>query len=145
MRTPASAIKAAIEQDVAAKRLALIRRMAYIGENAVNQMRDAGSYQDHTNNLRSSTGYVIVADGQVVSEAAFETAGNGTEGNGEYGSQSGRRFAEEMARQYPTGIVLVVVAGMSYASYVNDKGYDVIDSGEIIAKRLVKQLMKKGL
>lgn len=140
MRTPASAIQAAIKQDVAAKRLALIRRMAYIGENAVNQMRDAGQYTDRTGNLRSSTGYVIVSDGQVVADSSFQSVKGGS-----YGSQSGRRFAEEMARQYPTGIVLVVVAGMSYASYVNDKGYDVIDSGEILAKRLVKQLMRKGL
>lgn len=140
MRTPASAIQAAIKQDVAAKRLALIRRMTYIGEQAVNQMRSAGKYKDQTGNLRSSTGYLVIMDGKVVSESEFQTVKDGADG-----SKSGKKFAEEVARQHPTGIVLVVVAGMSYAVYVNAKGLDVIDSGELIAKRLVKTIMKRKI
>lgn len=139
-RTKPLDVRLAIEQEIARRRAALVRRMAYIGEQAVNQMRSAGKYKDQTGNLRSSTGYLVIMDGKVVSESEFQTVKNGADG-----SKSGKKFAEEVAKQHPTGIVLVVVAGMSYAVYVNAKGLDVIDSGELIAKRLVKNIMKRKM
>lgn len=139
-RTKPVDIRKTIEQEIARRRAALVRSMAYIGEQAVNQMRSAGKYKDQTGNLRSSTGYLVIMDGKVVSESEFQTVKDGADG-----SKSGKKFAEEVARQHPTGIVLVVVAGMSYAVYVNAKGLDVIDSGELIAKRLVKTIMKRKI
>jgi hypothetical protein len=57
------------------------------------------------------------------------------------GGQTGRSFAQEVSIDYPTGIILLVVAGMRYASYVSAKGYDVIDSAEILAQKIAPKIL----
>ena len=47
-----------------------------------------------------------------------------------------------MAREFPNGVVLVVVAGMNYAAHLSDRGYDVLDSAEVLAAKLVPQLLQ---
>ena len=46
-------------------------------------------------------------------------------------------FARAIAAEYPEGITLVVVAGMDYASIVNAKGFDVLDSAEIQVRQMI--------
>ena len=83
-------------------------------------------------------GYVVVNDGQIVYESAFSKTMAGKEG-----SDAGRQFARSLASQHPEGIVLIVVAGMNYARYVADKGFNVLDSAEILADRLVPSIMEQ--
>ena len=40
------------------------------------------------------------------------------------------------------GIVLIVVAGMNYARYVEKMGLNVLDSSEMLAKKLVPRMLK---
>ena len=65
----------------------IIRELSIIGERCINEARLKGSYTDHTGNLRSSVGYVIVEDGAA-------------------------------------------------------KGYDVLDSSELLARQLADKLIK---
>ena len=58
----------------------------------------------------------------------------GRSGDGSEGSQTGMDFARA---EYPEGITLVVVAGMDYASIVNAKGFDVLDSAEIQVRQMI--------
>lgn len=121
---------------------ALIYRLKYIGERCVNAARisehKGKDYLDQTGNLRSSTGYVIVVDGQIAGESSFEVVKDGRQG-----SVDGRMLAERLAGEYPTGIVLIVVAGMKYAIYVADRGYDVLDSAEDLARREIPKMLEK--
>ena len=55
----------------------------------------------------------------------------------------GALLAERLAGEYPTGIVLIVVAGMKYAIYVADRGYDVLDSAEDLARREIPKMLEK--
>ena len=48
-----------------------------------------------------------------------------------------------MISQNPAGIVLIVVAGMDYAAYVEAKGLNVLDTSEIMAKKLVRRTLKR--
>lgn len=117
---------------------ALIRRICYVGEQVLNEARRNGSYKDQTGNLRSSTGYVVVADGKVVQTSSFEVVKGGGEG-----SKRGKAYALELASRFPTGIVLICVAGKEYAVYVSARGYNVLESAELLAKKLVPEMLKK--
>ena len=100
-----------------------IQTAQFIGEQFVNKARSTRTYQDRTGNLRSSIGYIIVLNGRVV-EQNFQVANRGTDKN--TGKRQAISFAEELAGRYPSGLILIGVAGMEYAAYVEAKGYDVI-------------------
>lgn len=130
------AIEKHIDNEVAKVRRLIIRNLAYVGESCITVARTKGSYTDRTGNLRSSVGYVIVEDGDIIQMAGFD-------GKGSIGKKEGRAFAEELARIYNEGIVLIIVAGMNYASYVAAKGFDVLDSAELQADKLVPQMLDR--
>lgn len=136
--TPAYEIDAYIERQIEFVINALIYRMKYIGEKCLNAARETNSYKDRTGNLRSSLGYVIVSDGSIVYQSDFEVVKQGNDG-----SKSGIQYAKEIVKQFPEGIVLIVVAGMNYAAYVSAKGYDVIDSAELLADNEVPKMLKQ--
>lgn len=100
-----------------------LEALQYLGEEFVNKAREFGEYTDRTGNLRSSVGYVILKDGEMI-DSNFELSAKGTEK--QTGLQRGMEFAEELAILYGTGYVLIGVAGMQYAAAVESKGYDVI-------------------
>lgn len=136
LTTPEDEIMRQIEEDAERWREALIMNLAVIGEKCVNEARMRGSFKDQTGNLRSSTGYVLVVDGRIVTMSSFAPVSGGTDG-----SKDGKSYAERIARNYPSGITLIVVAGMHYAEYVAARGYDVLDSSELLAKQLMDKLM----
>lgn len=103
-----------------------------IGQEAVAAAKNVPSdigFKDQTGNLRSSIGYIIFKDG-VPLETFFNKVKNGTEG-----VKTGEKFAEEVGKGHKEGYLLVVVAGMNYAIYVESKGRDVLTTGELTAKK----------
>ena len=116
-----------IEKRVKSTVDAIIYRLSVVGERVINQARDTDkrTFKDQTGNLRSSIGYVIVSDGQIVKASDF------------------RSYAERLAQQFPDGIVLIVVAGMNYATYVSAKGLDVLDSAELLAQREIPKMLER--
>lgn len=136
--TPMSAIQAAMEAEMERIRTVVLRRLMRAGEEAVNIARGADKngkdWTDRTGNLRSSIGYVVVDNGKIVRAGGFQ--GQGPEGGGK-----GQSYAETLAAQMAgEQSALIVVAGMHYASYVADKGYDVLDSATTIAKKVINEL-----
>lgn len=115
--------------------IVLINTLERVGQLAVNEARDNGTYLDDTANLRSSVGYVIAKDGVIVRMGAFTTVGDG-----QYGSVGGQAFAEKIATQ-TSGLTLIVVAGMHYAIYV-ETHRNVLASSQILAEREVPRLLK---
>ncbi|MCE8584882.1 hypothetical protein K0E99_17600 [Bacteroides fragilis] len=136
--TPEGAISDFIGQQVERITSALIYNLCAVGEQVLNQARSTNSYKDQTGNLRSSIGYVVAVDGEVVQSSSFEVVKDGADG-----SRDGKSYALDLVKQFPEGIVLIVVAGMNYASYVSAKGYDVLDSSEVLADRLVPEILKQ--
>ena len=137
-KTPESEIDKYIEERVERITNALIYNLQYVGERCLNAARQTNSYKDRTGNLRSSLGYVIVLDGKIKDQSNFEVVMKGSNG-----AKSGIQYAKEVARQFPEGIVLLVVAGMEYAAYVSSTGRDVLDSAELLADKLVPQILKQ--
>ena len=119
----------------------VIRILKYVGEKCINEAREYGSYQDQTGNLRSSIGYIVLKDGKPIEKGGFAPTERGTK-KGKDGQKEGEAFINKVTSQYPKGFVLVVVAGMKYASYVEARNYNVLTSAELLAEREVPKLLK---
>lgn len=110
------------------------------GEKFVEYARKSGKYMDHTGNLRSSVGYVIIADGQELT-TNFEKSVKGTDKD--TGERQGRRLADLVAQSYPDGLVLIGVAGMDYSVYVEAiEGKDVISGACIQVEEWLRKSLK---
>lgn len=143
----------------------LIFRFEQIGEECVKIARENGSYHDITGNLRSSIGYCILADGQVVTQAMgkrtnvpngyrtiVRTREDGSTykvkqkigGDGAKGAEQGQALLDTLKAKFPWGVVLIVCAGMEYAAYVEEVRHkDVLTSAEHVAEKMVKELLGK--
>lgn len=116
--------------------------------DAVVKAKSTDTYKDRTNNLRSSIGFVLYYNGELVHEY-FASSGTGSGGGGNVsfstkggkdvsftakaGDSSGseginkaKSLAEEVASRHQDGFVAVIVAGMQYALYVEAMGLDVL-------------------
>lgn len=128
-------------------------KLVQLGEEAYEEAFRNGRYNNITGNLRSSLGYVVAQDGKIIKEGGFKQIqgrgenyekvffttkaqktvqfwARGKAGDGSEGSRTGLEYARSLARS-SKGLMLIVVAGMDYASYVNSRGYNVIDSAEV--------------
>lgn len=150
------AVEQQLDKQLERAKRAMVNTLCYVGEQCVNKARTLPSpsatdfpsypsipphkpnYIDWTANLRSSIGYVVVVDGEIVKTSDFQAVKGGDEG-----AQNGRSFATEVAGKYPHGITLILVAGMHYAAYVASKGYDVLNSAVIEAEELAPRLLKQ--
>lgn len=121
----------------------LVLRLTQIGEECVKIAREphANDYNDITGNLRSSIGYVILVDGQPVQYGESKQY-SGKQGNGAEGAPAAQKLLNALQANYPTGVVLIVCAGMSYAAYVENIHHkDVLTAAELVAESLMKKLL----
>lgn len=118
---------------------AILSRLQFVGESFIVDARNTNTYMDQTGNLRSSIGYLISYNGNILSQN-FEATDRGKE-SGEKGVQEAQRLAKDIADDYPEGFVLVCVAGMDYAATVESRGYDVITNSSITAIADLRQAM----
>ena len=123
---------------------AIVTMMQYIGEECVRIAREKGTYGDVTGNLRNSIGYVLMRNGDIISQNFEERVASKvvSAANGK-GILEGQALAAELAKQVGKGYALIVVAGMHYAYYVETRGYDVLDSAERNAQQRVQILVKQ--
>lgn len=142
LKSSIQAINEEIEQRVANIRNAIVYNMFVIGEKCVNEARDNHLYLNQTGNLCSSIGYCVIDNGQIVHEGSWHTIKDGQEGTST-GTEYLHKIAAEVAA--PDKIVLVLVAGMEYASYVEDMGLNVLDSAEKLMQRELKKFVDKFL
>jgi len=141
--TSIATIENHIDRRVKDRMEKLTKILVYAGEKFVQLARDNGDYRDITGNLRSSIGYVVLNDGEVIKES-FKKSGKGSDKA--TGVMEARVLADDLAQTHNKGLVLIGMAGMDYAlSVENINGKDVISSSEVIAKELVDRLLKKAL
>jgi len=112
----------------------IIWTLAMAGEKFVNDARSTRTYKDQTGNLRSSIGYIIALDGNIIQE--------NIEGKAE-GMAQARKIANEVLRENNKGFILIGFAGMEYAAAVESKGYDVITGSIPGVKDLLKAKIKE--
>lgn len=119
-----------------------IRALSELGEQCVTKIRDrAGdkSWYDQTGNLRSSVGYVIAHNKNIIQYSTFNQVNQGSEG-----VKTGKDLAKELAKRYSNNYVLIVVAGMNYAEFVEAMdNKDVLASTELWAREQVPLMLEK--
>ncbi len=121
----------------------LIGILKYAGEYFIKQAREFQGFVDHTNNLRSSIGYVITLNGKMLTED-FEKTGDGT-GSGAEGMAKGGRLAQDIASVHTNGLALVGVAGMEYAVYVEAmEGKEVISGACLRTEMWLREAINKA-
>ena len=98
-----------------------------VGERCIVEARNNGSYTDQTGNLRNSIGYVVMNRGVEIGKSNITSLNQKT--------------IDQVKAKYNQDVVLIVVAGMNYAAYVEAKNYNVLTSAELLAERLLKQVM----
>ena len=127
-----------LEERVSRIRQVLINILIRMGEEAVKEARENHHYKDRTGNLTSSIGYCVLEDGKVIVESSFDIVKGGGEG-----AAKGREFLHSLISENSSGLVLIVVAGMKYAAYVEAKNLNVLDSAEQLVELELPKLLKQ--
>ena len=122
----------------------IIIQLQYLGQECVSRIRGRGqseSWIDRTGNLRSSIGSAVYENGKKKLSTAFESVLGGQEG-----SEAGKRMIDALAKEYSQTYAMVVVAGMDYASYVeNMNGKDVLASTRLWAESVIGERIEDAL
>lgn len=116
----------------------MLKALQYAGEQFVNEARLNGTYDDDTGNLRSSIGYIILNNGEIVHQNFKKQQGAE---DGDTGVLKGFDAANEVAGESPFGWVLIGVAGMEYAAAVEAKNYDVITGAYMKTEAILKRVL----
>lgn len=142
LTTPMSEVNAELKQFADEANKLVIRAISYFGEKCVKEAKDRPweeSWFDQSGNLRSSIGYVIVRNGEIVEYSDFNQVKDGGDG-----VKTGKVLAEELATRYSSGYALIVVAGMNYAEYVEAMDNKVVlASAELLAEKELPNMMFK--
>ena len=109
----------------------------------VTQAKSLNTYQDQTNLLRSSIGYQIYSNGELIKDN-FEAAGTGDGTGANQGIQRGKAMAKQASLNYPDDIVGVIVAGADYAIYVESKGFDVLSGPASQLQRIATKYLTEA-
>lgn len=136
-KTPQSQVNQYLENQLKQRERVFINVLERIGQECITEARNNGNYIDQTGNLRSSIGYAIFNNGKIISSSSFESIKNGKEGQ-----KQGRDLVKSLVSEFNQNIVLIVVAGMNYAAYVETKR-NVISSSELLAKQQAKIILEK--
>lgn len=126
---------------------ALTIKLKYLGEQAVTYSKEHKGYHDRTANLKNSISYVLYLDGKPV-ESGIGHAEKETETKSSAQLDSEIKdnieaFAQEHVE--PKGYTLIVVAGMNYGKYVEDKGYNVLHLTRYFLQDELKKLIQEVL
>lgn len=136
--TPDSAIMRHLREKQKRAKESIYLRLAYVGEAALTEARSNHKYKDQTGNLASSVGYAIIDNGRIIRQSTFQQVKSGSEG-----MAKGKQYLNQIIAQNSRGIVFIMVAGMNYASYVENMTLNVLDSAEVLAKKMIPIIFKQ--
>lgn len=134
----------ALQQKLNEKREQLIKvlnvRLMQLAEEAVTYSKDNKGYQDRTANLKNSISFALYLDGEIVTSkiGAIPKAEEVVGGQDVVG-EALQNYAQQEGVVAPKGYSLIIVAGMNYGKYVEDKGYNVLH----LTKYYLRSEMKK--
>ena len=115
-------------------------RLMQLAEEAVTYSKENKGYQDRTANLKNSISFALYLDGQLVTSVIGKIPkAEEAEGGQESVSVALGEYAQKEGVVAPKGYSLVIVAGMNYGKYVEDKGYNVLH----LTKYFLRDEMKK--
>jgi len=118
---------------------ALIYRLSALLADLENHAKLSAGYDDDTSNLRSSIGGVVLNNGIPVHWKGFTSINRAMEG-----PVVGKDLAKQLIASNKDGIVLILVAGMEYATYVeNYYNLNVLKQSELRMNRELPKILNK--
>lgn len=119
-------------------------QLGYLGEDLVNKNRirsKEDSWTDRTGNLRSSIGASVVVGGKEYFRTDFQQVKDGEEG-----VRKGNELLDTEATLHKQDYALIVVAGMEYASYLEEFHHrDVLASTELQARQEIGSYLQDAI
>jgi hypothetical protein len=126
-----------LKQQVLLIEKELIYRLEYLVADLQNHAKTSAEYIDQTSNLKGSIGGCVLKDGKPISYKGFN-------GGGELGSKTGLEYLNSLISEQGSGYVILVVAGMNYASYVeNYHNKNVLKKSELKMNRDLPEVFEK--
>lgn len=121
-------------------------KLLQLCEEAVAHAKLNKGYQDHTSNLKNSISFALYYDGKPVTihEGQIpkpEEVPNGMRSVGE----SVEAYSNQPGVVAESGYTLIIVAGMEYGKYVEDKGYNVLHLTRYFVKDELEKILKETL
>ena len=134
----------ALQQKLNEKREQIIKalnvRLMQLAEEAVTYSKDNKGYQDRTANLKNSISFALYLDGEiVVSKIGAIPKAEEVVGGQDAVGEALQNYTQQDGVVAPKGYSLIIVAGMNYGKYVEDKGYNVLH----LTKYYLRSEMKK--
>lgn len=121
-----SQLQTYIRQQTLRIEKAIIYALEYMVEDLTNHAKTSAGYEDQTSNLKSSIGGVVLYNGAPVNYTGFVGV--------DLGVEEGSSYIDTLIKEYSnySGFVVILVAGMEYATYVEDyHGLNVLKSSEL--------------
>lgn len=110
-----------------------------LGEKAVTFSKDNKGYQDQTANLKNSISFAVFFDGKLINTVIGRIPEPDKVKGGQAQVQNAlEEYASKPGVVAPKGYTIIVVAGMVYGKYVEDKGYNVL----YLTKQFLRDEMK---
>lgn len=117
-------------------------RLSQLAEEAVTYSKDNKGYQDRTANLKNSISFALYLDGEEITSVVGKIPkAEEAEGGQEAVETALKDYAQKEGVIAQKGYSLIIVAGMNYGKYVEDKGYNVL----YLTRYYLRDEMKKIL
>ena len=105
----------------------LNQRLKQLAEEAIIYSKDHKGYLDHTSNLKNSISFALYYDGELITKCVGKIPKPKEHPKGQAQvEQALDTYAQQIDVENTKGYVVTIVAGMDYAKYVEDKGYNVL-------------------
>ena len=120
--------------------------LAQLGEEAVTFSKDNKGYQDRTANLKNSISFAVFKDGKLLNSFIGNIPEPDKVKDGQAQVQKAlEAYASNPGVVAPQGYTVIVVAGMLYGKYVEDKGYNVLYLTKHFLHNGIKDALKEAL
>ena len=127
-------IKVSLDSFTKISEKQVIDILSRVGEEFVNDTRSqpqshaSGTYIDRSSALRSSVGYFILRNGEIIKSKIEPISGGKLSSKG---IETSKQIVSNLVQF--EGYRLVGLAGMKYASFVESKGYNVMSKQKEVA------------
>lgn len=121
-------------------------KLLQLAEEAVTHAKENKGYRDRTANLKNSISFALFYDGVLVTQQLGQLSKPEDAPKDHRGVASNmEQFCSEEGVVKLTGFTLVIVAGMEYGVYVEQKGYNVLHLTKYFLRDEMRKILEETL
>lgn len=121
-------------------------KLMQLAEEAVSHAKYNKGYKDRTANLKNSISFALFRDGELLRMNVGQIPSPEESPQGQQGVQSAlETYSSEPGVVAPKGYSLVIVAGMEYGAYVEQRGYNVLHLTKYFLRDELKKVLEETI